>query len=365
MTPHAISVQNLSRRFGTVVALDNVSLDIQAGELFFLLGPSGCGKTTLLRILAGLEKADSGRILFEGHDIANRPPHERGAPMVFQNYALWPHLTVAENIAFGLVERRISRSEITRRVQEALALVELKGLGDRRPGQLSGGQQQRVVLARALVLNPRIVLLDEPLSNLDAKLRHEMREEIGALHARTDITFVYVTHDQTEALSLADRMAVMSNGRILGLGTPADLYHRPPNPFCASFLGEANLFPLRFDGSLPSGPVVISTPFGSWYATAVAPLSRTALCMIRPEHLRPEEVESPPQPAGRANRLEARIVHSRMMGSLLFLQMEAAEIRLHAVVLNRPEAVRALQTGRTLPWFVSPDETILLPDHTP
>ena len=211
----SIEVRNVSKRFGTVTALDNVSFTVSAGELFFLLGPSGCGKTTMLRILAGLEEPDSGTICFNGRDIVSLPPHRRGAPMVFQNYALWPHFSVSDNVAFGLVERKIQRSEIQTRTQDALSRVGLEGLGERMPGQLSGGQQQRVVLARALVLNPEIVLLDEPLSNLDARLRSEMREEIEKLHRETDITFIYVTHDQTEALSLADRMAVMQGGRLI------------------------------------------------------------------------------------------------------------------------------------------------------
>jgi len=369
MNTPAITIQNLSRRFGSVVALDSVSLEIQPGELFFLLGPSGCGKTTLLRILAGLEKADSGRILFDGQDIADRPPHERGVPMVFQNYALWPHLTVAENIAFGLVERRVPRAEIVHRVRDALAQVELEGLGDRRPSQLSGGQQQRVVLARALVLKPRIVLLDEPLSNLDAKLRLEMRETIGSLHARTDITFVYVTHDQAEALSLADRMAVLSQGRVLAVGAPAVLYHRPPNRFCASFLGEANLFRVVLERPLAPGPVTLATPFGPLEATAVAPLSGAALCMIRPEHLRPVSAALPDSSALRGNRLEARISQARMLGALLAIQLEPVgdglPSPLRAMVLNRPETVRALHPGQTLAWTIAPEETILLPESLP
>ncbi|MDA3799738.1 MAG: ABC transporter ATP-binding protein [Kiritimatiellae bacterium] len=236
----ALKVSDVFKNFREVQALNGVSFDIFKGELFFLLGPSGCGKTTMLRILAGLEEANSGAIYFSGEDVRKLPAYKRGAPMVFQNYALWPHMTVYANIAFGLQEQKLPKKVIEKKVNEILELVNLVGLANRTPGELSGGQQQRVVLARALVLNPDIILLDEPLSNLDAKLRHEMRHEIQELHKNTDITFVYVTHDQLEALSLADRIAVMDKGKIMSLGNPADLYHHPDNYFCATFLGEAN-----------------------------------------------------------------------------------------------------------------------------
>jgi iron(III) transport system ATP-binding protein len=362
LSPAAITIETLSKNFGAVRALDAVSLEIQPGELFFLLGPSGCGKTTLLRILAGLEKADSGRILFDGRDIATLPPHERGAPMVFQNYALWPHLTVAENVAFGLVERRVPKTERTARVTEALRKVDLAGLGTRTPGQLSGGQQQRVVLARALVLNPKLVLLDEPLSNLDAKLRHEMREEIETLHARTDITFVYVTHDQVEALSLADRMAVMRGGRILGLGEPAGLYHRPPNAFCAGFLGEANLFEATLVGAAaePGASAAVQGPLGRLAATAAAAVRETVMVMIRPEHLRPLGLGGDPPAAAGDNVFEAKVTKARMVGATIAAQLDAGGLPLRATLLNRVGLTPATLQGRTLTWAASPSETILL-----
>ncbi len=365
MTPAAISIETLSKKFGAVTALDAVSLDIRPGELFFLLGPSGCGKTTLLRILAGLEKADSGRLLFDGRDIATLPPHERGAPMVFQNYALWPHLSVAENIAFGLVERKVARAEIATRVEDALKRVDMAGLGARSPGQLSGGQQQRVVLARALVLNPRLVLLDEPLSNLDAKLRHEMRDEIESLHARTDITFVYVTHDQVEALSLADRMAVMRGGRILGLGAPADLYHRPPNAFCAGFLGEANLFEAAIESGGAGATAAIRTPLGAWTATASVPVSGKARVMVRPEHLRPLGLPGslPADPGD--NVIEARVLRARMVGATIAVHLDAGGTPLRATLLNRLGTLPAALEGRTLRWAAAAAETILLAPDAP
>ncbi len=366
MTPAAITIDSLTKTFGSVRALDAVSLEIQPGELFFLLGPSGCGKTTLLRILAGLEKADSGRILFDGRDIATLPPHERGAPMVFQNYALWPHLSVAENIAFGLVERKVPKSERTTRVEEALRKVDMAGLGSRTPGQLSGGQQQRVVLARALVLNPRLILLDEPLSNLDAKLRHEMRDEIESLHARTDITFVYVTHDQVEALSLADRMAVMRGGRILGLGAPADLYHRPPNAFCAGFLGEANLFEAQLPAGAAAGAIVtIPGPLGPLSATTATSVQGAVMVMIRPEHLRPLGLPGAPPAAPDDNLFEAKVLKARMVGATIAAHLDAGGVPLRATLLNRVGVTPASLEGRTLKWAAAPSETILLARDQP
>jgi spermidine/putrescine ABC transporter ATP-binding subunit len=263
----ALKVIDTFKNFGEVQALNGVSFEINKGELFFLLGPSGCGKTTMLRILAGLEEANSGTIYFSDKNVKNLPAYKRGAPMVFQNYALWPHMTVYANIAFGLQEQKVAKKEIEKRVNDILELVNLTGLGNRTPGELSGGQQQRVVLARALVLNPDIILLDEPLSNLDAKLRNEMRHEIEELHRNTDITFIYVTHDQLEALSLADRIAVMDKGKIMSLGNPAELYHHPDNYFCATFLGEANFI----SGTVVSAEndkAIIDTEYGQWTANS-------------------------------------------------------------------------------------------------
>jgi iron(III) transport system ATP-binding protein len=352
----AIEVRGLAKTFGEIVALDDVSFRVAPGELFFLLGPSGCGKTTLLRILAGLETPDAGTVLFDGADVAARPAHRRGAPMVFQNYALWPHLSVAENVGFGLVERGVSRAEIRRRVGEALARVDLPGLEKRLPGQLSGGQQQRVVLARALVLEPPAVLLDEPLSNLDAKLRHEMREEIARLHAETRITFVYVTHDQVEALSLADRLAVMDRGALAGVGAPRELYHRPPNRFCAEFLGETNLLP----GTVAEAAgerLTVRTPHGAWRGvrggSAELRAGAEALCAVRPEHLNPG-----PAPAG-ANGLTARVRETRMTGPTVTVDLEAGAQALRAAVLNRHQL--SLAAGARGPWHAAAEDTVVLP----
>jgi iron(III) transport system ATP-binding protein len=238
----AIRIDNVRKVFGgTVTALDGLDLEVAAGELFFLLGASGCGKTTLLRCIAGLEMPTEGKIFFGDTDVTNLAPHKREAAMVFQSYALWPHLTVGQNIAFGLEERKVQKAEIKKRVEEALEMVQLGGYGERSIDQMSGGQQQRVSLARALVVKPRCLLLDEPLSNLDAQLRVEMRREIRRIVKENGLTGIYVTHDQEEALAMADRMAVLSWGKIGQVGTPEEVYRRPVNSYVAGFIGETNL----------------------------------------------------------------------------------------------------------------------------
>ncbi len=237
----AIEVENVVKRFGQTIALRGVSLEIREGELFAILGPSGCGKTTLLRIIAGFEVPDSGRVYLKGKDVTNVPPDKRGTVMVFQNWALWPHMTVYENVAFGLRLRKLPEAEIRRKVLQTLEMLGLRGLENRFPSQLSGGQQQRVALARALVVEPEVLLLDEPLSNLDAKLRLRLRGELKQLQKKLGITMVYVTHDQEEAMSLADRIALMRNGLIEQVGSPSTLYKKPKTLFTAAFLGRTSL----------------------------------------------------------------------------------------------------------------------------
>jgi len=239
--PVPVRVEGISKRFGSLQALQEITIDFPAGTFFTLLGPSGCGKTTLLRIIAGFTEADAGRVWINTHDVTTVAPWKRDVGFVFQNYALWPHMTIFENIAYGLRLRRMSKDEVTRRVEQGLSLVGLSGLAQRFPGQLSGGQQQRVALARALVLEPQVLLLDEPLSNLDAKLRIEMRKEIRRIQKNIGITAIYVTHDQEEALEISDAVAVMSQGRIEQIGTPEDIYERPVSTFVASFIGAVTL----------------------------------------------------------------------------------------------------------------------------
>lgn len=238
-----ISLRRIVKRFGSTTIVNGIDLEIASGEMFFLLGSSGCGKTTLLRMLAGFYDPEEGDILFGSRRINGTPPHLRNTALVFQNYAVWPHMTVFENVAYGLRVRRLPADQIQQRVRTALEQVKMAHLADRKPASLSGGQQQRVALARAIVVQPDLLLFDEPLCNLDAKLRLEMRDEIKRLHAQSRITSVYVTHDQEEALSLADRIAVMNAGRIEQIGTPQEIYNQPANPFVASFIGEINLYP--------------------------------------------------------------------------------------------------------------------------
>jgi putative spermidine/putrescine transport system ATP-binding protein len=237
----AVQLVSLTKRYGRVTAVDGVSLEVQRGEFFSLLGPSGCGKTTTLRLIAGLVEPDEGAVKILGDDVTDVPTNKRSIGMVFQSYALFPHMTVAQNIAFGLRMRKIHRAEIVDRVARALDLVRLTGIGERLPRQLSGGQQQRVALARAIVIEPKVLLLDEPLSNLDAKLRKEMQLELRTLQRRLGITAVYVTHDQEEALILSDRIAIMENGHVSQCADPNDIYRSPANRFVAEFIGKVNL----------------------------------------------------------------------------------------------------------------------------
>jgi putative spermidine/putrescine transport system ATP-binding protein len=242
-----IQVERLTKRYGALAVVDGVSFDVDQGELLTLLGPSGCGKTTTLRCVGGFIEPDAGRVSIDGKDMTGVPPYRRRLGMVFQTYALFPHLSVSENVGFGLRVRGIARSELSSRVARALDMVRLGGFGDRLPRQLSGGQQQRVALARALAYEPRVLLLDEPLSNLDARLRVEMRTEIRALQQQLGVTALYVTHDQEEALSISDRVMVVNRGRIEQLSAPWELYNRPRTRFVAGFVGTANILPARLE----------------------------------------------------------------------------------------------------------------------
>jgi spermidine/putrescine transport system ATP-binding protein len=284
----SVQVENVTKRFGDVTAVDSVSLEIRRGELFALLGPSGCGKTTLLRLVGGLEEPSAGTIRIHGADMTHVPPHRRPVNMVFQHYALFPHLTVEENVAFGLPYKRIPRPERAARVGRALELVRLTGLGKRRPDQLSGGQRQRVALARALVLEPEVLLLDEPLAALDPNLRKEVQVELKHLQRRLGITFLFVTHDREEALALSDRIAVMSHGRVEQAGTPVDVFESPATEFVACFLGASNFFTAEVEATaggvltlrLPSG-VALEVPM-----PGTAPLpGGTVRFLVRPEKL--------------------------------------------------------------------------------
>ena len=248
-----VQLEGLTKRYGGFEAVRGIDLDIPPGEFFCLLGPSGCGKTTTLRMIAGFERPSSGRILLDGRDVSGTPPNRRNVNTVFQSYALFSHLTVAENVAFGLRFTRTSREETRNRVSQALSLVQMEAFRGRKPHQLSGGQQQRVALARALILNPSVLLLDEPLGALDAKLRKTLQVELKALQEQVGVTFVYVTHDQEEALTMADRLAVMSEGRVEQVGTPREVYEEPASAYVADFLGVSNLLDAEAVGETPDG----------------------------------------------------------------------------------------------------------------
>jgi len=281
-----LTVRGLCKFFGETRAVDHVDLDVQDGEMLCLLGPSGCGKTTLLMTLSGFIMPNAGTIMMDGVDVTGLPPEKRPTSLVFQNYALFPHLTVFENVAFGLRAKKTPRQEISTRVEEMLKIVEMEGKGGRSINQLSGGQQQRVALARALVMKPKVLLLDEPLSNLDAKLRVETRQQIRRIQQSVGITSIFVTHDQEEALTMADRIAVMKNGKIVQFAQPRDIYHHPCDSFVADFIGKSNFLQGTFDASrhiftLPSGMEILVeehniNPSGD---------GREQVLIIRPEYL--------------------------------------------------------------------------------
>ncbi|MCF3651918.1 ABC transporter ATP-binding protein [Synoicihabitans lomoniglobus] len=283
----SIQVDQLTKRFGSTVALHQLDLRIDPGELFFLLGPSGCGKTTLLRSLAGFYIPEEGMIRFGDEDVTRLEPHKRNTGMMFQSYALWPHMTVAQNVAFGLEERKVAKPEIKRRVGEALESVRMSTYADRSPNQLSGGQQQRVALARALVIRPRCLLLDEPLSNLDAKLRLEMRTEIRRVCKEFKLTTVYVTHDQKEALSISDRMAILENGHILQVGAPQEVYRRPRRKTVAHFIGETDLIEGKL-AALEGESAVVDTAIGRFHGILGDPTEQPAIGSAVTLSIRPE-----------------------------------------------------------------------------
>lgn len=332
----SVSVRNLYKLFGSVRAVDGVSLDIADGEFLALLGPSGSGKTTVLMCIAGFETASDGQIVIDGADMTRVPPHKRDLGVVFQRYALFPHLSVHDNIAFPLKRRGVPKAKRNRMVDDALELVELQGLGQRRPGQLSGGQQQRVALARAIVFGPRVLLMDEPLGALDKKLRDQLQIEIKELQRRLGTTVVYVTHDQQEALTMADRIAIMHQGQLQQLGTPDELYEQPANAFTANFVGETSLLTGTVSSlageecqvALDGGPTVV--------ATAVHPAE---LAPERPVHvaIRPERISLVANPNG-TPRTKGTIVASYYSGdSTLYLVRlgEHLELKVRASV-NSP-----------------------------
>ncbi|MCG5240641.1 ABC transporter ATP-binding protein [Azospirillum doebereinerae] len=342
-----VDIEGVNLSYGSNHVLKDVNLAIKPGEFFAFLGPSGCGKTTLLRLIAGFNTAQRGEVRIGGRDISVLPPHRRDVGMVFQSYALWPHMTVRRNVAFGLEERRVPRAEIERRVDAALDLVGLRHLADRRPSQLSGGQQQRVALARTIVIEPKVLLLDEPLSNLDAKLRVQMRQELLSLQRKLGLTTIFVTHDQEEANTICDRIAVMEDGKVQQVGTPQDLYDHPANLFVAGFLGTANVLDgaVRDDGAgrrvfVGSGVTPVALP-PSAGADAAGKL------MFRPQNLIIRPDGGPPAPG-----------HARLTGTIRHREFLGASIRYAVDVGGQLVQVDAPhQAGDAL---LAPDAPIVL-----
>jgi spermidine/putrescine ABC transporter ATP-binding subunit len=331
-----VILRDVVKRYGTTLAVDRLSLQVRAGELLTLLGPSGCGKTTTLNMIAGFIQPDSGSILLNGRDVGQLPPNKRDSAMVFQQYALFPHMTVAGNVGFGLRMRKTGRQESTRRVAEALEIVGLAGLGQRYPGQLSGGQQQRVALARAIVVRPTVLLLDEPLSNLDLKLREQLRLEIRRLQQAVGITAVFVTHDQTEALVLSDRIAVMNAGRIEQLGRPAEIYSRPANTFVAGFIGQSNVLTAEVR-QLTSTTATVQLAGGQLLSVSSpregVQVGGAVKIVIRPEDVAISAGDDAATPASRVNSLPGIVADVIYLGASASVLLDVAEVgRLTAVV---------------------------------
>lgn len=348
-----VTLENVTKCFGEVTAADNVNLTINDGEFFTFLGPSGCGKTTSMRMIAGLELPTSGKIYYDGVDVTYKPSFKRNTGMVFQNYALWPHMKVDENVAYGLEVRKIPKEEVAKTVEEVLELVGLAGLGDRFPNQLSGGQQQRVALARVLVIEPGILLLDEPLSNLDAKLRVEMREEIKSIQRKLGITTIYVTHDQEEAMAVSDRIAIQDHGRIVQVGTPKEIYDKPENLFIATFIGKGALIEGMVEEVGDTVKVNIGTSVIEGVNTGKTPLEKVqhVACVIRPESFFLEEPDEP------YNTLEGTIEWCAFVGPTTEVKIIIGS---SSFMIDAPTDRDYVQ-GEKLTVYVPKAKTIVLP----
>lgn len=348
----SISLRNLSRRFGDdAIALDDIDLDIRSGEFFTLLGPSGCGKTTLLRLIAGLDIADAGMISIGNHDVTMTPAHKRSINTVFQSYALFPHLSVRDNIAFGLRMQGVSKDEQARRVTDIASLIKLKGLLDRRIDQLSGGQRQRIALARALVCEPDVLLLDESLSALDAGLREQLQFELRALQQRLGMTFVFVTHDQEEAMVMSDRIAVLNDGKIQQVGTPQEVYETPVNRFVASFMGHDNLFD-------------ISAQEGRRVETALGELMSESsregkVALIRPETIELSLPGTPGvEPSAKLNRLEGDVIGRYYHGATVEYELACGEAEI--LVEERNSGDRLFKVGSRVQIEIYPEDVVVI-----
>ena len=345
-----VDIENLSKRYGAVAALDGVTISFENGEFFGLLGPSGSGKTTLLRAIAGFVIPDGGSIRFDGERVENVPVHRRQIGMVFQNYALFPHLTVAENVAFGLTVRGEAREDAAKRVDEMLALVRLEGLGGRKPRQLSGGQQQRVALARALVTRPKVLLLDEPLGALDRRLRQAMQVELREIQQSTGITTIFVTHDQEEALTLSDRIAIIDQGKLVQVGAPQPVYERPGTVFAAQFLGDANLFEGTPSGEflhLPGGTTIRTTGLAE------------ARAIVRPEKLAVVPVGDA-RADGFENRLEGTILQAVFSGASVTYRIDVPGLKEPLLAFMQNQEGDVLQPGTRIVAGWSAAHTVMV-----
>lgn len=347
-----ISIRNVSKHFGSVKAVDDLSFDIARGEFFSLLGPSGCGKTTLLRMLAGFEVPTAGEIFIDGQPMSAVPPNERPTNMVFQNYAIFPHLNVRQNIAYGLRRKKLPKREVDRIVDEALAMIKLEGYGERQAHQLSGGQRQRVALARALVCRPKVLLLDEPLGALDKKLREEMQLELRQIQRNVGITFVFVTHDQEEALSMSDRIVVMNAGSVEQIGTPQEVYERPATAFVADFLGKANMLP----GTVTSGEgqTAVVSLAGGQTVTVAAPrplASGSSVTVV----VRPQKLSVGPTGA---NRLAGRVLSTSYLGGSAIYEIDIGGPT--PIRANTPIDGRLVREGEMIDVSFDPAGCVLL-----
>ena len=348
----AVETHEVSKRYAGVQALDRVSIAFPDGKLYALLGPSGSGKTTLLRMVAGFEFPDSGRIAIGGEPVERLPVERRDIGMMFQNYALFPNMSVYDNVAFGLTVRATAREEVRRRVGETLELVRLEGLEERRPHQLSGGQKQRVALARAIVIRPRVLLLDEPLSALDKALRVDMQVELRRIQREIGITTIFVTHDQEEALTLSDRIGMLRDGQVVQEGAPREVYERPGSVFAARFLGDANIF----EGGVENGAVVLAD--GSRIGTLGAPdpARRTSIVAVRPEKMWLEPAEAAAREG--ANAIEAVVAQQIFAGSSLMYHLDWQGQRVRVFAQNRGEAV--LPIGASVRALWSPEHSVVV-----
>ncbi len=355
-----LSVQGIRKQFKDVTAVDDVSFELAEGEFLSLLGPSGCGKTTTLRIIAGLELLNAGKVFLEGEDVTAEPPFRRNIGMVFQNYALFPHMTIHDNVSFGLRMKKVNKDEISEKVDRTLAMVHLGGYGPRFPNQLSGGQQQRVALARALTVEPALLLLDEPLSNLDAKLREEMRIEIKLIQREIGISTLFVTHDQEEALTMSDRVIVMERGRISETGTPIEIYQNPANEFVADFIGHSNLM-LGTVVEIQGDEAVVAVEDGPKVIAAQRPgicVGTDVIVLIRQERIQLEQ-RGDVTPTSK-NLVEAKLSLVNFLGPTIYYICDTGQKEIHIRRSNEGK-VRLIQPGESVYVYWNPDDCVLVP----